>query len=217
MKNILCFGDSNTWGYIPKADRILPNTRYPFEVRWTGVAQKELGPEYRLIEEALNGRTTAFHDPVEPHRSGLACLDMILDSQSPLDLVIIFLGCNDTKEHLATTAPIIAQGLRVIVEQILSSSYGPDGAAPKILIAPPIPIGEHIEDTWMITYFNNHSVEKAKQLPSLFEEVAQQYGVAYLNAALYGTPSREDGIHMYPDSHERLGKAFAQKIKELLG
>lgn len=217
MKNILCFGDSNTWGYIPKADRTLPNTRYPFEVRWTGVAQKELGPEYRLIEEALNGRTTAFDDPVEPGRNGLACLDMILDSQSPIDLVIVFLGCNDTKEHHSTTAPIIAQGLRVIVEQILGSNYGPSGSAPKVLIAPPIPIGEHIEDTWMITYFNNRSVEKAKQLPALFEEVAEQYGVAYLNAALYGTPSTEDCIHMYPDSHERLGKAFAKKIKEILG
>ena len=217
MKNILCFGDSNTWGYIPKADRTLPNTRYPFDIRWTGVAQKELGPEYRLIEEALNGRTTVFNDPVEPNRNGLACLDMIMDSQSPLDLVIVFLGCNDTKEHFSSTAPIIAQGLRVIVEQILKSSYGPNGSAPKVLVVPPAPIHPNIENTWMITYFNKQSVEKASQLPALYEDVAKQYGVGYLNAALYATPSEEDGLHLYPESHEKLGKAFAKKIKDMLG
>jgi hypothetical protein len=65
VKEILCFGDSLTWGWNP-VDR----GRYPFEKRWTGVLQKELGKDYRIIEEGLNGRTTIWDDPIEGEKSG---------------------------------------------------------------------------------------------------------------------------------------------------
>jgi len=44
MKNLLCFGDSNTWGYSPE-----DGTRFPPDVRWTGVLQKSLGNDYQII------------------------------------------------------------------------------------------------------------------------------------------------------------------------
>lgn len=48
LMNILCFGDSNTWGYKPdKTGRFDENTR------WTALLQKKLGPEYHIIEEGL--------------------------------------------------------------------------------------------------------------------------------------------------------------------
>lgn len=37
MKQILCFGDSNTWGLIPKTKQ-----RYPWGVRWTSILDNEL-------------------------------------------------------------------------------------------------------------------------------------------------------------------------------
>ena len=68
MKNILCFGDSNTWGYSPQ-----DGSRFPPNVRWTGTLQKTLGAEYNIIEEGLNGRTTFINEEGEdarPFRSG---------------------------------------------------------------------------------------------------------------------------------------------------
>ncbi|NBT63057.1 MAG: G-D-S-L family lipolytic protein, partial [Planctomycetia bacterium] len=53
MKNILCFGDSNTWGYVPGI-----GNRYPKQIRWTGILQNLLGNSSFIIEEGLNGRTT---------------------------------------------------------------------------------------------------------------------------------------------------------------
>ena len=50
MKRVLCYGDSNTWGYVPGL-----GVRHPEDVRWTGVAAKLLGPDYRIIEEGMNG------------------------------------------------------------------------------------------------------------------------------------------------------------------
>jgi lysophospholipase L1-like esterase len=60
-KRILCFGDSNTWGWIPGSD----GDRFPADVRWPGVMAAELGPDFVVIEEAQNGRTTLWDDPTE--------------------------------------------------------------------------------------------------------------------------------------------------------
>ena len=55
MKQILCFGDSNTWGYDGESGE-----RLPFKVRWTGRLQKAYeGKDVRIIEEGLCGRTTS--------------------------------------------------------------------------------------------------------------------------------------------------------------
>ena len=57
-KRILCFGDSNTWGYVPATGK-----RYPVGVRWTSLLQEKLGDGYEIIEEGLNSRTTDIDDP----------------------------------------------------------------------------------------------------------------------------------------------------------
>lgn len=65
MKTIVCYGDSNTWGYDPAS-----STRFAPDVRWTGVMAAELGAGYRVVEEGLSGRTTVWEDPIEEHRNG---------------------------------------------------------------------------------------------------------------------------------------------------
>ena len=45
--------------------------RLPYEIRWPGGLQKHLGGEYRVIEEAMCGRTTVWEDPLMPGRNGL--------------------------------------------------------------------------------------------------------------------------------------------------
>ena len=46
MTTILCYGDSNTYGYNP-----VNGLRYPKDVRWTGVLQKLLGEKKVVMEE----------------------------------------------------------------------------------------------------------------------------------------------------------------------
>ena len=92
MKRVLCYGDSNTWGYVPGL-----GVRHPEDVRWTGVAAKLLGPDYRIIEEGMNGRTTAFDDPYYDFRNGKRGLGYALCAHAPLDLIVVGLGSNDLK------------------------------------------------------------------------------------------------------------------------
>ena len=118
MKNILCFGDSNTWGYSP-----IDGTRYPLDIRWTGVLQKSLGTDYRIIEEGLNGRTTFINEDERPLRSGSDVLQIILESHRPLDFVIIMLGTNDLKVEFNLSVEEIAQGAKTLCEMVLNSEY----------------------------------------------------------------------------------------------
>ena len=95
MKHILCYGDSNTHGYIPGGGRYDDDTRY------TGILAKLLGSDYRIIEEGLNSRTSSFDDPFEPYKNGMDCLVPCLDSHKPLDLTILMLGSNDMKVYFS--------------------------------------------------------------------------------------------------------------------
>lgn len=105
MKTVLCYGDSNTYGYDPS-----DGFRYPESVRWTCRLQKLLGDDYRIIEEGCNGRTTVFDDPIESWKNGRDYLKPCLNSHKPIDIVILMLGSNDLKETFHASAKQIAAG-----------------------------------------------------------------------------------------------------------
>jgi hypothetical protein len=46
-RRILCFGDSNTFGWIGRLDG--PTRRFPSDIRWTGRISSLLGPDYEII------------------------------------------------------------------------------------------------------------------------------------------------------------------------
>ena len=117
MKNILCYGDSNTFGSIPGGGR------YPYGVRWPGRLAGLLGADWHLIEEGMGGRTTVWEDPLEPGRCGIRYLPVALCSHQPLDMVIVSLGTNDCKASFHAPAGLIAQGLGRILSCIQRHPY----------------------------------------------------------------------------------------------
>ena len=114
-RQVLCYGDSNTWGCVPLEDSEDP-VRFPRAERWTGVLQHELGPGYWIIDEGLNGRTTTRDDDAEPYRNGLAFLLPTLETHHPLDLVIVMLGTNDLKRRFDASPADIAAGAGELVD-----------------------------------------------------------------------------------------------------
>jgi len=212
MKRILCFGDSNTWGYIPGVRK-----RYAPEIRWPGVAQRILGGEYLLIEEGLNGRTTVYDNPCKPWERGIDMLPGLLVSHNPLDLVIIMLGTNDL---VRTDAFGATEGMRALIERTWEM-HKPDRVKPYpvfadepriLVIAPPL----------MHALLEQHDGERHRKAPEesrkfarLYSQLAQELGVEFLDASIYAEPSDVDGIHMGESSHRRLGEAIAHKILQI--
>ena len=210
MKTILCFGDSNTWGNISGTpDRFDP------EVRWTGVMQRELGDGYLVIEEGYNGRTVATTDYAEYRMAGIDYFWPCLDSQSPLDLVILMLGTNDLKLRFGLEAESIAFGFNRYLDALKTTPMA--GARPRVLLASPILIDEGYKGNAVFHgMFGEDGVARSRALAPVYRRFADENGLAFLDAAEYAAASPVDGIHMAAEDHRRLGLAMAAKAREIL-
>ena len=207
MRTVLCYGDSNTWGYEPATGR-----RFPEDVRWPGVLARELGGDIRVIEEALNGRTTVRNDPVEEYKNGKHYFRPCLESHAPLDLVIIALGVNDLKARFFASASDVADGAGVLVSIAQRSGAGPGGGSPAVLLVAPPPVGVLTELALMFA----GAEEKSKGLSRQYGRVAEKYGCLLLDAGEVARVSDRDGIHLEPEEHRKLGEAVAALAKTIL-
>lgn len=216
MKSILCFGDSNTWGYNPEAAG-MPLCRFAWQQRWTGLLQQQLGEDYQIIEEGLSGRTTVFNDPSAPGRNGLAWLLPCLHTHQPLDLVLIMLGTNDTKSVYGAPAREIATGMERLIQTARNPFHFDCRQPPEVLVVSPIFVGEDIGQSWLWEVFDHSSVEKSKRLPALYKEIAGAYSCHYLSAAELAGPMPGEGIHLDTAGHRALADGFARCITSILG
>ena len=218
MKTVLCFGDSNTWGYDPDASFGSPfPLRHPHDVRWTGVLARELGADWRVIEEGQNGRTTVFEDPHTPCRKGLDYLPAALESHKPLDVVVLMLGTNDLKAIFSAPASQIAEGAGVLAKIILGSDAGPATVAslsprpPKLLLVAPAAVGSFALLPDLDEKFAGAEA-KTRRFPMLYRRLAELLGCGFLNAQEHAQPSRMDGLHFDAASHLALGRAVAAAV-----
>lgn len=213
MKNILCFGDSNTWGFIPESITSPCPERHAHNVRWTGVLARELGADFRVIEEGQNGRTTVHDDPFAPARNGKSVLPAVLESHKPLDLVILMLGTNDLKAIFSVSPGEIATGVKILSQMILCSDAGNSGKPPRLLLLCPPAIGDTLHLPDIAAKFPN-AQKDSRKLPKHYEALAALLGCAYLNTQTLVEPG-SDGIHMDASAHARLGNAVTTSVKEL--
>ena len=206
MKRILCFGDSNTFGYIPGNGQ-----RYPWGVRWTSILNEKLGLEnYRVIEEGLCGRTTIFEDPLRDGRRGVDILPTVLETHAPVDLVVLMLGTNDCKSVYGATAEIIGKGISNLIAQIRAYAK-----TSKILLISPIHLGEQV---WKKEYdpeFSPASIEVSKGLAGVYQRIARKEQADFLDASVYASPSSIDQEHLTEEGHRLLAGAILQKIREI--
>jgi lysophospholipase L1-like esterase len=208
VKTVVCFGDSNTWGFDPVA-----RERFAPDRRWTGVLAKTLGDGYRVIEEGLNGRTTVVDDPISPYRNGRDYIIPCLESHKPLDLVTIMLGTNDLKERFNRSASDIAESAAKLAEMALNSTFGPGDNRPKVLLIAPPPVVKLTELDEMFA----GAYEKSKKFAEHYKNMAEWCDCEFFDAGSVITSSELDGIHFEASEHEKLGIAVAGVVRSLIG
>ena len=211
-RHIVCLGDSNTHGYSPDA----PQFRFGEEERWTCLLQQALGQDYLVVEEGLPGRTTVFEDPVEEGMPALPYLYPCLKSHAPVDLLVIMLGTNDTKERLSANACAIGKGMTRLVRKAQTiDCWGEKG--PNILLIAPLAIGKGVERSPVAQEMGQGCVEKSLRLPGQFRAAAKELGCAFLDANTLGLEQNQvDHMHLTRDSHRVLAEALTQLIPTLL-
>ena len=197
MKQILCFGDSNTWGLDGETGK-----RFPWEERWTGILQEKLADrDIRIVEEGLCGRTTIFEDPLRLGRRGTELLPTLLETHTP-DAVVLMLGTNDCKTFYNASAEVIGLGVERLVEQIRKADKNI-----RILLISPIQLGEGVWEQGYDPEFNEKSVEVSKGLKAVYQKVAEKYGCDFLAASDVAEPSKEDREHLNEEGHKKLAEA----------
>lgn len=211
MKTVLCYGDSLTWGY--DAERL---ARHRFEDRWPNVLQAELGNAVRVIEDGLNGRTTAFNDDlVAEDRNGARTLPTSLATHSPLDLVIIMLGANDMKPWIHGRAFVAANGMARLVNIVRNHTYFFDAPAPKVIMVSPPPVTrtDHVEFS---EYFEGANVSST-HLAEAYRQYAEQLGCGFFDAGTVAGTTPIDGVHLDAENTRAIGKGIAPLVKATLG
>jgi lysophospholipase L1-like esterase len=190
VKTIVCFGDSNTWGYVPGSD----GERFPREVRWPARLATALAGEAEVIAEGLNGRTATIESPVAEGRNGLPYLVPCLRSHAPVDVLVVYLGTNDAY----WLEPImVARSIARLVKAARAAEAGPDAGAPEILVVCPPPFGGH-------------------ELAPAFAEVCEQLGCELLDLDGVATYSDLDDAHLEAEGHVAVAAAVEARLRRLL-
>ncbi len=208
---ILCYGDSNTHG--TRAMRHLTDRRrFPKDQRWPSVLAAALGGGWEVIAEGHPGRNAVFDDPVEgEHKNGLRALPVLLESHRPIDLVIVMLGTNDLKARFSVPASDIAIGLERLVVAIKGSDAGPEGGAPEVLVAAPVPV----EETGFLAPMFEGGAAKSRALGPMLAAMAERQGVAFVDLAPVAQVDPVDGIHLSAEAQSAIGSAMASAVRAL--
>lgn len=204
MKTILCFGDSNTYGYKPDG-----TGRFAGNVRWTGILKEKLTGSAEVIEEGLVGRTTVFEDSLRPGRKGIELLYPLLESHSPVDQLVLMLGTNDCKTHYKASAKVIGLGIERVIKEARRFNE-----KLEILLLSPIHLGDRVWEDGFDPEFSKESVEVSRELAGVYRKIAEKYHCRFLAASDVAKPSEADQEHLDETGHKALAEAIERIISE---
>ena len=203
---ILCYGDSNTWGYIPGSNHL----RFGNNERWTRILAKKLGKKFEIIEEGLNSRTIVSEDERngKEGKNGSYYLIPCLDTNDPIDLVIVMLGTNELKNTYGYSIEQIGDMFDIfIIKTIINRKSQFLNKYPKVLIiAPPI-----ANDDGSGKYKNAY--EKSLRFNEIYKKIALKNNCYFIDNE--GLETGIDKIHLSKESHALLAKKVKNEIDNI--
>ena len=176
-----------------------------------------LGKGVEVISEGLRGRTTAYDEHLaDCDRNGARILPTVLYSHAPLDLVILMLGVNDMKPHIAGTALAAMQGMRRLVELVRINAMR-DGSSepPHVLIVVPPHLCETADPEFSAMFAGG--VEQSKMLASFYADLADEQGCDFFDAGSVARTTPVDGVHLDGENTQAIGRALIPIVKLILG
>ena len=210
MKTILCYGDSNTYGYCPTT-----GGRYEKSKRWTTILQNLLGDEYEVVAEGLNGRTTAY-DRQDVWKNGLTHFKPIFSTHKPVDLIIFMLGTNDVNADLFLSEQQIADGMEKLALEAKNHAPEAQEYVPKIMIVVPAVILPDYHNSPFADQLDDESIRKSNAIAPLYEVVAKRQGCIYVDCSHRLEVSPLDSEHLTEKGHEQLAYILRDAVIENL-
>ena len=189
MKKIICYGDSNTYGWDP---RDFFGT--PYDYPWPTILAQ------RLHAQTINLGEPGREIPVS--RNELVWLYSELTRHAPADLLIIMLGTND----LLTMYQPIGERPVTRMKALLDTLQNWEFHIPILLL---IPANPRIPmDSQNSIYLN-----ACKTLAEGYQKLAATYpNVTCIDINQWGLPLAFDGVHLTEEAHITLGQKLAELI-----
>ena len=208
---VLCFGDSNTWGFDPAS-----GDRFPKNIRWVGRLANLLGDDFDLISEGLNGRTAAGPEPVMRLNSAYDDLTVALRSHKPIDHVVLMLGTNDFKRRFARSENDIATGLGQLIDLVLKSDEVVGKPSTRLTLVAPLSIRldgslDPAQAESRTAEFKD-AVGVSERLPNVLADLAKDRGCAFLDPNETLKSSERDAIHWEAETHEAFADLLAGRL-----
>ena len=216
-KHIVCLGDSNTHGYCADpADCADGGIRFNESERWTRLLQQKLGEDYLVVEEGLSGRTTCFTDPIHEGMSALDYITPCLKSHEFVDLLIIMLGTNDTKDRFGASAVCIGIGMARLVKKAQATECWGE-KKPNILVIAPPPIGEGMLQSDVADTMGEGCVKKSEELAKYYRQQCALIGAHFLDAGALGCEFNQiDYMHLTRAGHATLAAGLSTLVPQLV-
>jgi lysophospholipase L1-like esterase len=203
-KSILCYGDSNTYGFDAT-----DGSRFPEDVRWPRVMAQHLG-NVAVIEEGCNGRTIHDVSPFGGPLNGTSYFPECIERHNPMDLVIVYLGINDLFMGSGMGASHIARSLESILSISMAGAVKKSGAPSDNLIIIPPPVNPDMNGA----AFYGAEIEESRLFSGAFARVARSTGCLSLDAGELIETIQADGVHLDAGNHRALGAAVAAFLQE---
>ena len=204
MKNILCYGDSNTFGYNPK-----DNSRYDDNNRWTAILQKNLGIEYNVINEGMPNRTGFVDNSDGILYSAQKHFPEKLLKFDSIHTLILAIGTNDLMFKYNVTFNIIEKGLNNLIKIAKKKTN-------NIIIIPPTIMNENVLNGYFSSMFDKTSIEKSKKVGKVFKQISIQNNCIYFDINEFAIPSEIDGLHYDEKAHKLIADKLTKIQKDIL-
>ena len=200
MKKIICYGDSNTFGYNPK-----DGSRFDENIRWTSLLQKNLGAEYVVINEGICDRTGFVNNPKGELFSAPKHFPEFITKSGNIDLLILWIGTNDLQFLYNISLSTIERGLENLIKLAKTK-------AKKILIISPVILNENILKGAFNYQFDNESINKSKNVGKIYKRFADLYNCKFFDINTIVNPSDIDGLHYNSKSHRIIANNLSEFI-----
>lgn len=211
---VLCFGDSNTWGFVP---RLEPGetrfARYGAGERWPRLLEAALGPGVRVVEHGICGLVGALPSGAARFEDGAsrAAIDHVrglIAANWPIHEWVVMLGTNDLAYPELKEPPRIADGIAALIEAGLSSHAWFGGPVPAVTLVAPIPLGPAVTALGVA----EEGIARSRGLAAEFAPRAAAKGWRFLDAAAAGELDTEDGVHWSLSHQQRFVALLAKTL-----
>ena len=182
MLRIVCFGDSNTYGYDPRS---YFGDRYGAEDRWVDLLAKQTG--WDILNLGANGREI----PRNPYALRL------LSKHAPVDIFIVMLGTNDLLQ--GASAKEAATRMETFLNQLLPHHK-------NILLVSPPPMKR---GAWVPT---DELVAESILLAAEYKLLAKKLNIRFVDTRHWDIELTFDGVHLTEDGNHAFAEHLIEYL-----